>query len=264
MDNSLQNKLTRFEEIPPTGIWDRIAEALDNEGNFANRLYNYTQDPPLTVWNSIEKSLDADATHSTKVIPFTTRFKTPIRYVAAASIVGIIAISTTLLMKRTEAGALQTGSETTVPVKESPDTKKEGSVVSNENNVQAAVSPRSRDFSPESQSIQESQTVTTRRKFSSFVVPQNIAHSFAVLGRFIPKTAASTQVSDFAAANNYMVYCDGDGNAMKLPKKLFSLVSCQDGDGSCKERIYQLQQKLSSPAITADFTGVLEILHQLQ
>ena len=80
----------------------------------------------------------------------------------------------------------------------------------------------------------------------------------------MPRQVDKEALFNFSSLNDHMVYSDGDGNAMKLPKKLFSLVNCPDGDGSCKERIHQLQQKLSSTAMTADFTGILDMLRQLQ
>lgn len=67
-----------------------------------------------------------------------------------------------------------------------------------------------------------------------------------------------------SSLNDFMIYSDEDGNAMKLPKKLFSLVNCPNGDDSCKERILNMQQKLSSASIASGFTGILEMLRQLQ
>lgn len=260
--NQLKNKLTSFEAPPPKGAWEKIVDALQQDEQVSERLYNYQQQPPLTAWKHIEKTLDGEA-QAAKIIPFTTRFKRPIRYVAAASIIGIIAIVTTLLMKRTEAGALQAGTETTVPVKESSVIKKEEpQIVTTQNKEQPVIAHTSGFYDEESST--QSESSSHRKRFLDLIRPQNLASSLTVHGRFIPHHATKKKLFDFSSADNYMVYSDGDGNAMKLPKRLFSLVDCKEGDGSCKERIHQLQQKLSSAAITADFTGVLEMLRQLQ
>jgi hypothetical protein len=88
--------------------------------------------------------------------------------------------------------------------------------------------------------------------------------SFAFSNQSLPQKANKEELLNYSELDSYMVYSDGDGNAMKLPKKLFSLVHCQDGDYTCKERIKQLQQKMASGATTTDFAGIIEILRQLQ
>src|SRR5438128_5291837 len=116
MNTNLQNKLSQFEPAPPEGVWDRITQALDAEENLPHRLYDYQEQPPVLVWNAIEAALN-ETSEPVKTIPFTTRFKKPLRYVAAASIIAVLLISSTLFLKRTEAGSIQAGSNTTVPVK---------------------------------------------------------------------------------------------------------------------------------------------------
>src|SRR5215210_2738108 len=114
MDSQLKNKLTRFEAPPPEGAWEKIVERLDEGQHYATRLYNYIQNPPATLWAKIETCLEADS-DVVKVVPFTTRFRRPIRYTAAAAFIAVVLVSATLLLKRTEAGAIQAGSNETVP-----------------------------------------------------------------------------------------------------------------------------------------------------
>jgi hypothetical protein len=61
-----------------------------------------------------------------------------------------------------------------------------------------------------------------------------------------------------------MVYSDGDGTAMKLPKKLFDFITCVREDILCKQEMQQLQQRFASTVLTTDFTGVLEVLKTLK
>lgn len=255
MDNQLKNKLTRFEALPPESAWDKIVEALYREENFAERLYNYAETPSLTNWSRIEKNLTAAALPA-KVISFATRFKKPIRYAAVASLIGVIAIATTLLMKRTEAGAIQAGSKTTVP------TTTQTIISLPKQNIVAQKNPPT--FFAPSVKEEAQQPPTLKRRLLNSIQPKKFLTSIAVAGKFIPKNINKQAMFNNAALNNYMVFTDGYGLAMRLPKKLFPLVHCNDGDASCLQRIKALQQKLSSSALATDFTAILEMLRQVQ
>ncbi len=41
-------------------------------------------------------------------------------------------------------------------------------------------------------------------------------------------------------------------------------VNCKDEDTGCKQRLKELRQRMAAKAMTTDFTGVLEMLRQLQ
>jgi hypothetical protein len=255
MDNGLQNKLTRFEKTPPAGVWNKIAEALDSDENFENRLYNYSQAPPLTAWDTIEKNLTAN-TNVTQVIPFGTRFKKPIRYIAAASIIALLAVSTTLLLRRTEAGALQPASIATVPVSTQVVAPQEKQFKTfQDRTTSATVSP-----------IKETaiKKITFKRKLLNFLQPQELSTNVAVAGNFVPGKVKKEALFNNRSLDNYMVFSDGNGMAMRMPKKLFPLVQCQDGDASCRQRIKALQQKISSGSLATDFVAILEMLRQVQ
>ncbi|MDQ6609446.1 MAG: hypothetical protein M3Y85_06470 [Bacteroidota bacterium] len=263
MDNGLKNKLTRFEETPPAGAWDKIVSALDTPETFAQKLYHYTATPPPNTWDTIILQLNKDQ-QPAKVIPFITRFKKPIRYVAAASIIGVILIAASLLMKRTEAGAIQPGSTATVPTQKTLTIKNGKEQITSNNKIKQPVPPEeTTKLNLQSENNLSVKERTPHKRLLGFIKPQNIS-AFSLAGGFVPLVVNKKALFDFSSSDNFMVYSDGNGNAMKLSKKLFSLVHCQDEDGSCKERIHQLRQKLSSAAISADFTGILEMLRQLQ
>jgi hypothetical protein len=257
MNSNLQNKLSRFEATPPGEVWDKIAEALDNENAFAQRLYNYREIPKTNIWEKIESSIEEVA--PAKVVPFTTRYRKPIKYIAAAGILAVILVSATLLMKRTEAGSVETSQNETIPAKDAVIQKPAAAPTINSNNrIETAAIVQN--------NIQRnvSEAGSKQKRFLSFIRPQNIFRAIVLSGNFVPADVEQNELFSFSKLNDYMVYSDGDGNAMKVPKKLFTLVNCADGDGSCRERILSMQQKLSSASIPADFTGVLEMLRQLQ
>jgi hypothetical protein len=256
MNSDLQHKLQRFETDPPLEVWNKIADALDETGTFPQRLFSYEELPPSQAWNKIEASLDQKEKFF-KVIPF-TRFKKPLRYAAvAASILAIVLLVATLDTKKTGAGAVIGGTEPVVTTNQSSilPLEKSSTVPDNKSN------PPATSFSGD---VVNKTTRAAFKKTLAAIRPQNIISSFSITQRFIPGKIKKEALVDNSSISNYMVYSDGEGTAMKLPKKLFSFVNCKDGDESCKERIHQLQQKLANKATTTDFGGMLEILRQLQ
>lgn len=253
MDSQLKNKLTRFESTPPPGAWDKIAEALNDGAALGERLYNYAPQPPLSVWDSIENNLDEE--RPAKIVPFFTKYSRPVRYAAAASIIAVILISSTLLFKRTEAGAIDAGSTATVPVNTQSVLPQVQSSSTPVDNVGLAESLEDKT---------RSEAPTFRKRLMQWVRPQMMIASVAIGRNFFPKKVTKDPIVNNTALNNYMVYTDDNGHTMRLPKKLFPLVDCQDGDAACAERIKALQKKLSSTALTTDFGAVLEMLRQMQ
>ena len=258
MSNDLQNKLFHFEADPPKEVWNKIADALDTdaEKSFPQRLFTYEEQPPAHLWANIENSLEEDKP-AIKVVPI-TRYKKPLHYIAvAASIIGIIFFVSTLTNKQTGAGSVIGGTETITTSNQSSilpiDKPQVNEPPQDQNSVSTTLS-----------SVEDgNEGDETRRRLTS-IRPKNIFRSFAFSERFIPRKATKEDFFDFSELDNYMVYSDENGNVMRVPKKLFSLVHCEDGDDSCLERIKRLQQKMASTAATSDFGGILEILRQLQ
>ena len=262
MDSILQNKLYHFEANPPEEVWDKIADSLDTEENtFPQRLINYEVLPPAKSWTVIEASLD-QVTTPVKVIPL-TRYKKPLRYIAAASIIAAILAITRLSSRQDIDGTTQATTEIIAPLNQSsllPVPKKQVLV---EEDIPAPPAPVTTIASTKRPGKAARKAFAAKRVLE-FIQLQNAITNVSFSGQFIPKTVNKEELFDFTLLDDYMVYSDGNGNAMKLPKKLFSLVNCKDGDGSCKERIYQLRQKLSVNTVPTDFASLLEIVRQMQ
>jgi hypothetical protein len=260
MDSHLQNKLYHFEANPPQEVWDKIAGSLDTEETFSHRLFEYEVQPPPQAWSVIEASLD-QANTPAKVIPL-TRYKKPVRYIAAASIIAIILAITTLNTGESGGNTTQATTKTSLPINQAsilPVPKKPVLV-----EEPAPTSPAVVTVKRTEKAEKVYRKTNTPKKALGFIDLQNAMNRISLSGQFIPDEVNKEQMFDFSVLDNYMVYSDGDGNAIKLPKKLFSLVNCQDGDGSCKERIHQLRQKLTANFASTDFAGLLEIVRQLQ
>jgi hypothetical protein len=260
MDSNLQNKLYHFEANPPQEVWDKIAESLDTEETFPERLFRYEVQPPPQAWSMIEASLD-QANTPAKVIPL-SRYKKPLRYIAAASTIAIVLAITTLNTREPGGNITQANTKTSLPINQAsvlPLPKKPVLV-----EEPAPMSPTVVTTARTEKAGRVYRKTSAPKKELGVIDPQNAINSVSLSGQFIPDEVNKEQMFDFSVLDNYMVCSDGNGNAIKLSKKLFSLVSCPTGDGSCKERIHQLRQKLTANTVSTDFAGLLEIVRQLQ
>jgi hypothetical protein len=58
MSGNWKNKLEQYEQVPPKGIWESIAQKLDEENSLQNRMLNYEAAPPKGLWDNIAQRLD--------------------------------------------------------------------------------------------------------------------------------------------------------------------------------------------------------------
>jgi hypothetical protein len=247
MDRHLQDKLQQFSAMPPEGVWQKIADALDAGENIAQRLYQYEEAPPAAAWQKIERGLNE--TVPVKVVPFATRFRKPLRYAAVAGFLAVVMVTITLTVKRTEAGALDPEKNITVQTNSSPALPPlSGEPVPSANPAGEAIStnPKDQNTAPQNQ-----QDVTTARK-------ENKASNTVIRNQ--PNKAGPV----YSSLNKYVFFSDGDGRLRKVSKKLADFVNCKEDDLKCQQRLKELRQRMAASAMTTDFTGVIELLRQLQ
>lgn len=61
MSEELKHKLASYAVVPPEGVWQKIATALDDEvmsGKFPSGLYDYEVAPPPALWGKIAGQLE--------------------------------------------------------------------------------------------------------------------------------------------------------------------------------------------------------------
>lgn len=245
MSNQLQDKLLNYEVQPPEGVWNNIATSLNDafSPDITERLYNFEAIPAHTVWNRIDRELTTAPVEKGKVIPFYTRYRRPLKYTGAVAIFAFLAVLTSLLISKK--------TESELPAQ----------------NVASTVK---KDTSKSTSPTENSETEERNREkaIAKVNMPKEIAHNkvSALLEEgFMPNHAPKTEtVSSSLVPDKYMIYSDGDGNAIRLPKKIFSAFACPTDDLICKERLQQLREKFAASAMTADFNGVLQILKSLQ
>ncbi len=99
MSNRLQNKLSHYEVSPPESVWNNISSSLDEEITGTDKLYNFEEMPSPFVWNKLANHLDDDLSGN-KVIPFFKRYHKPLRFISAAAIIAVVAITVTLFVNK--------------------------------------------------------------------------------------------------------------------------------------------------------------------
>jgi hypothetical protein len=255
MSNQLQTKLLEYAPEPPAKVWNAIEAALD-EGSptLAHKLYEFEVSPPSQVWDKIDSELDKTS-QPAELIPFYQLHKKAIGY-AAAALLFLLTITSGYLMNR----KTQSASFVTSPIPSQP--KQDNANTFNQTDpshnttlyTQVNGSPNDqRNYS------EEKKTILKRLR------PQLKLGSLVITNRFVPKVAQTKQTVDKdASAEKYMIYSDGDGNVLKLSKKLFDFFSCAKEEVVCREQMQQLQQQFASTSLSTDFTSVLEMLQKLK
>lgn len=253
MSSQIQHKLFNYEVPPPQGVWNKIAESLDENISLtlSEKLYQYEEEPSTTVWQNISSQLDDSSKQEAKVVPFFVRYRKPLKYSAAVAIFAFAALLTSLFISKK--------SESELPAQNiagSISTKKDTSKSPIESKVENSLAKLSEGNKTE-HSVAQSKV--SRNKQDNY---ENSSSSFE---SFLPQQAERNEVVSSSVLNDkYMMYSDDDGNVVRLPKKIFSAFACPADDIICKQKLQQLKQKFAASAMTADFNGLLQILKSLQ
>jgi hypothetical protein len=253
MSNQLQHKLLHYEAPPPERVWNTIATFLDENLSLtiSEKLYQYEEEPSALVWQNISLHLDHSVSEQGKVVPFYVRYRRPLKYSGTAAILIFLAVMTSLFIsKKTESEVPPQGVANSVEIRK--DTSKP-SEVSTENNSVAKLSGKNGS----EHLIAKSKVLKTRQ--------EEYQSSNLSFEDFLPQQAEKNEVvRSSIPSDKYMMYSDGDGNVVRLPKKIFNAFACPTEDVKCKQKLQQLKEKFAQSAMTADFTGLLQILKSLQ
>jgi hypothetical protein len=257
MSSQIRNKLFHHEVQPPAKVWDRIAASLDEgiSGSLSDKLYHFEDQPSPAIWNKIAGKLDRPQEQA-KILPFHIRYRRPLKYSGAVAIFVFAAIMVSLLVsKKTESELRDNGLVQHKP----KEVRKENASISS-----PAQTIQSNKQVEEQVKNNNQASVTGIRNSRPHFRTRAIEYTSAF--DFLPRLASQ----NFARSpipvpdEKYMTYDNGDGIAVRMPKKIFSAIACPLDDYNCKERLKQLQEKFASAATTADFNGILEILKNLQ
>ena len=240
MNERLQYRLLQYEEKPAGKVWEAISNSLEENMSFSDRLLNYEERPASSIWDKIEPALEDN--NDAKLVPFTRKYKRAFTYVAAAAILGIIVIVSTLLLNNNGVAdelanrpapvtnISQQNMVTTIP---DSNIKHQGS---NSSNTKKNV---------ESTSIKNSKAGKSNTP--------NRNNGLALIG------------------NRYLTMEDDHGKEVRLSKKAYSVFNCAENSiaakrKDCIESIKSMQSKMATniTSPSADFAGLLEIIKSLE
>jgi hypothetical protein len=275
MSSGLQNKMLNYEVIPPAGVWEKIAEALDESElahEFPSKLYEAEIIPPVAAWNKIATSLDAE--HEA-AIPERRKFSPVIKYAAAAVVIGLIAWGGIRLLNNKSGKNDLAKLEIIPPEKDMAtpqtnpaiDTTPEdlasanNNISSEEARNDAALEASKKTFAkldiPINSRLKE---IAAGYHFASSVAPEDIS------GLLYPDIMTNT--NDLSAC--YITLMTPEGHIIRISNKLSDLACCVSGeeeDEECKYQMKKWREKiLSSPAShsTGGFMDILGLVKALQ
>lgn len=267
MRNKWINNIKNYTAAPPAAAWDRIAASLDAAAEaYPEKLRQYEEMPPADVWDKISQRLDT-ATTAAPVVSI-KRFRKVLQYAAAAVVLlfvtGVIYYSslsgsgTETIAKAGKEQLLETAQAKLLPLKRHKDSA-------------TAITPLQSYKTPAD--IENSVAATSLQKvFKKFKAhhPPAVAHLRKAQLTHNPlniipkeKTLVNTALDE-----RYMIATTATGDAVRLPKKVYSVYACNDenratSDVACKEKLSFLQSKMSA-SLTTDFAQLLDLLKHLQ
>ncbi len=250
--SSLQDKLLNCEVPPPSGVWDKIAAALDEpvdeKQDYANRLYELEMTPPKASWGKIEAALDADVKYTAPVrkIPF-------LRYAAAAVLIGAIAIGvfkwTSPAKNEGIANNTTVAQKTSVPVSTTPAT--------------AITDGTTKENDSAKEHTQDNYVALDRigkiNMKKALAMSHYTGSSDENTGR--PVYAYEDYVPDLA--DRYVMLMTPEGSIIRMSKKLGDLICCVSGeeqDNDCKDQLKKWQEKLATSSLAPSPGNFLDIL----
>jgi hypothetical protein len=253
MSDQFENRLLHYAPQPPQRVWEFIDKALDEvpASTLSQKLYAFEEVPPADSWDKIELGLGSGRPGRVFRVPQTRNW---LRYAAAAVILFAVLLLTWQTGKRVDSAEIAAAAQKNP---DSPVTEQRLATPAADTQHEVAA------ITVNGKAIQT--RYSEKQIFKSRLHPQPDLLAAVSLRKFMPRMAYEKQtVATNIPLEKYMVYSDGDGNAMKLPKKLFDFITCVREEVVCQQQMQQLQQRFALTAMTTDFTGVLDIVKNLK
>ena len=242
-DKTVSTKFDQLEIAVPAAAWHNIAAALEPapEMDLTAKLREAAVVPPPSVWMRIEKSLSSPA--------IIKRART--RYAAAAVLAGLLFSAAYFL-------SFSSNERSAASNKEADLIKKE---IKKDNALPVVSEEQLNDRALEQSKHTYASVNIDRKKISRIAS----AYKFAVAEEITPPTeTGNTDIND-----RYIVLMTPEGNFIRVSKKLGDLVCCVSGeeeDRSCKEQVGKWQKQLACADIlhAGNFGDILSLVSELQ
>jgi hypothetical protein len=271
---ALQNKILNYGVSPPAGVWEKIAEALDESElahEFPSRLYEAEVIAPVAAWNKIASSLDAEQktkkTEQKRISPF-------VKYAAAAVVFGFLAWGAIqLLNKRSVNNEVVTG-QSIQPEKNFVIPQTDPASVTSPQNSATAENNNNSDEARNDAALEAS-----KKTFAKLELPvksriREIASGFSFDSS--PGTAnnpgilSNDEITDCDLSSRYINLLTPEGNIIRMSKKLTDMACCVSGEDEnkdCKDQMKKWREKIiCSPTChsAGSFMDILGLVEALQ
>ena len=254
MEQNFQDRLNNFEFPPPDGVWSKIDNVLEaqEEKKLARKLFYFEVIPPNQVWQKLSFRIRNEKKAFT--------VKKPIKkYLVYGSIAASIILSIVSVNLLT--GSNNTQSDESLIA--APKSSRPSTVQSSpKQNIINLTDPSSHPIAIIHPSAKK--TWLMPHKLTLKNIEERLIGTVSSLEKFVPESASRNQeISYEDGLDKYMIYASDDGNAVRLPKKMYDNFACPSNDPSCREKIKILQQKMVQGSFASDFTGVLDLLSNM-
>ncbi len=263
--NSLRDKMHNYEVPPPAGVWDRVADALNEAeqgSDFVTALQQMEAAPPPAAWKGIAASLESDEAAAPVVKPVYRRLPQIVRY-AAAAVVLLLATY----------GVIRLGS----------DAEEAGPAIISSAPAAAADSPAQHTVIP-NDAVAGNPSSAVEIPAQALPANQESAAHFVRNARSSSATSAETmsasQLTRATAiytyndhvpkiADRYITLLTPNGSFIRMAKKWGNLLCCVAGeeqDVDCKNQLKAWQDKLAESSILAapgNFMDIVTLVNSL-
>ena len=261
MNPELVKKILQYAPEPPAKVWEGISKMLDENlpGDLADKLQQFQAAPPEGTWNKIEEKLGFVNQAPVRKVKFFTFAR-----IASAAAVILIATASIIYWNRGELPE-------TITVNNAGNLSTENKP----ENSQSSPSDQPGNVEPENKEgdlvavnppvIREEKHIAIHRPRPAKQSHVHFAATTTEVHSFIPNQAEEKAIAVSSyPIDKYMVYSDDNGNAMRLSKKLFDLISCVKEEVVCAEHVQQMQYKVANYITTNDFYGLMEMLRNMK
>jgi hypothetical protein len=274
MKSVLQNKILNYEVTPPSGVWEKIADALDESAlgqGFSSKLYEAEIIPPVSAWDKIASSLDAE---KELTVPAHRRISPLFKYAAAAMLIGFLAWGGIRLLHNGPAKNEIVKSEISQPEKNIaiPQT-----VPLIETSPQSLVSADNNNSSDEARN--DAALEASKKTFAKLDMPvssriKKIASGFSFASSLVdennPGMMSNDEIINCELSSRYITLMTPEGNIVRMSKKLTDMACCVSGEDEnkdCKDQMKKWREKIvCSPTChsAGSFMDILGIVDALQ
>ncbi|TMI95095.1 MAG: hypothetical protein E6H06_07635 [Bacteroidetes bacterium] len=261
-------QLYEAEVMPPSGTWSNIASALENvKDEFPAKLYDLEVNPPADAWPQISEALDEE--NRVPQIPTKRKIIPIVRYAIAASIIAAVALGTFKLLnqKTAERGV---ANKTVLPKNTTPN------IIQPQRQDNSALQPlpsESNNLPKERVIVAKTNSELKRRLPQAGYMTQTVnpaAISVSSLAATFQKASLSGEVpgncSLISDADRYLMFINPDGYLIRISKKLAETLGCiytnrnSEEFNQCQEQIKKWRDKIAQSPASSSPDNFMDIL----